>query len=65
MASKRTTNNSTIVNLEEQTAVIAEVLEEAGDLPCRSSKNFSERSKGISKKKTKKPEQTLPSLQVL
>ena len=30
----------------------------AGELPIRSSKNFSGKSKGISKKKTKKPEQT-------
>ena len=62
MASKRSTNNSTIVNLEEQTAVIDQVLEQVGVRRTPLSTEVSgDRGKQISKKKKKSGQTTLSS----
>ena len=58
MANKRTTNNSTIVNLEDQSAVISDMLEQAGVTTPKLGASSGEISKKIPKKKTKKDGQT-------
>ena len=58
MASKRATNNSTIVNLDQQSTVIEEVLTQAGIGLPKTSKGNSEKIKTVQKKKAKKAEQT-------
>ena len=58
MASKRATNNSTIVNLEEQSSVLEEILSQGGVPVTKPPKGNSDKSKTISKKKSKKAEQT-------
>ena len=58
MAAKSTTNNSTIVNLEEQGALISRVLEEGGVVSPNGSESSGSSLKTISKKKSRKVGQT-------
>ena len=58
MASKRATNNSSVVNLEDQSSLLEGILARGGLSEAKPSETIQKKSKSISKKKTKKTGQT-------